>query len=179
MLHSSTIFLTWLRVMRGSIQWLLLKIRQPNGIVFFLAAALVLPASAQTGEVYRIGILEPTQASMNRANLSSFLQGMQEHGYVQGKNLVLDYRSADGRPEQYRRLAMEMVRAGPAPGYQQPMTRCACQSPVCPEEHGSVWSTSADAGLIGLAVGVRRVVTMPVPRLRRRFTFGLSRPRRS
>jgi len=99
--------------MRGSIQWLLLKIRQPNGIVFFLAAALALPASAQTDEVYRIGILEPTQASMNRANLSSFLQGMQEHGYVQGKNLVLDYRSADGRPEQYRRLAMEMVRAKP------------------------------------------------------------------
>jgi putative ABC transport system substrate-binding protein len=75
--------------------------------------ALALPASAQTDEVYRIGILEPTHAGMNRANLNSFLRGMREHGYVQGKNLVIDYRSAGGEPAQYRKLATEMVRAKP------------------------------------------------------------------
>ena len=73
---------------------------------------------------------------------------------------------------------MEMVRAGYVARHSQPVTRCACQSPVCPQEHGPTWSSAADPGVIGLAVGVRRVVVMPVPRLRRRFSFAWpSRPR--
>ncbi len=66
---------------------------------------------------------------------------------------------------------MEMVRAGHGTGQSPPLTRCACQSPVCPQEHGPEWSASADPGMIGLAVGVRRVVVMPIPRLRPRFSF--------
>jgi hypothetical protein len=67
---------------------------------------------------------------------------------------------------------MDMVRAGHGPGFGRPITACACQSPVCPEDHGPTWTPSADSSVIGLAVGVRRVVTMPVPRLRRRFSLG-------
>src|SRR4051812_48607228 len=66
---------------------------------------------------------------------------------------------------------MEMVRAGHPARQLQALPRCACQSPVCPQEHGPTWSVAGDAGLIGLAVGVRRVVVLPVPRLRRRFSL--------
>jgi len=56
-----------------------------------------------------------------------------------------------------------------------PVTACPCQSPVCPEEHGPDWMASPDPSVIGLAVGMRRAVTMPVPRLRRRMSFGWPR----
>jgi putative tryptophan/tyrosine transport system substrate-binding protein len=82
-------------------------------VCFLLACALALPAPAQEEVVYRIGMLETTPESANRANLNAFLRGMREQGYVQGKNMVLDYRSVDGRPERFRQLAADMVRAKP------------------------------------------------------------------
>lgn len=80
-------------------------------LLLLLAVVLALPAFAQPERVYRIGMLETTSASANRANLKSFLQGMSEAGYVEGRNIVIDYRSADGRPERFPVLAAELVRA--------------------------------------------------------------------
>ena len=78
-----------------------------------LALALSPAAIAQSGKVYRIGFLETTSASANRANLDAFLRGIREAGYVEGKNLVIDYRSADGRAERFTDLAKDLVRARP------------------------------------------------------------------
>ncbi len=113
-----------------------------------LAGILALPAFAQTDEVYRIGMLENTQASANKANLSSFLQGMREQGYVQGKNMVLDYRSADGRPERFRQLAVEMVRAKP----HVIVTRGPAAAPAArdPRPVPVVMATSADPVAAGV-----------------------------
>jgi len=80
-------------------------------LLLFLAAVLALPAFAQPAKVYRIGMLETTSASANRANLNAFLQGLREAGYVEGQNFVIDYRTADGRPERFRALAAELVLA--------------------------------------------------------------------
>ncbi len=66
---------------------------------------------------------------------------------------------------------MAFVRTDHVPEAVPPLTTCACQSPVCPEDHGPGWTASADPSLIGLAVGVRRVVSLPVPRARRRFAL--------
>ena len=68
-----------------------------SGVLCSLLVCLA--AHAQTGKVYRIGLLETTSASANRANLDAFLRGLREAGYVEGKNIVIDYRSADGRAE--------------------------------------------------------------------------------
>jgi putative ABC transport system substrate-binding protein len=68
-------------------------------------------ASAQTATVYRIGMLDTTSESANRANLDAFRKGLREAGYVEGQNLVIDYRSADGRSERYAQLAADLVRA--------------------------------------------------------------------
>ena len=83
-----------------------------------LAAALTLvlacaPAWAQAGKVYRIGMLETTSESANRANLDAFKKGLREAGYVEGQSIVIDYRSAEGQADRYPALAAELVRAKP------------------------------------------------------------------
>jgi putative ABC transport system substrate-binding protein len=77
------------------------------------ALAVSFAAHAQSGKVYRIGMLETTAAPANRANLDAFLRGLREAGYVEGRNLIIDYRSADGRPERFPELAADLVRAKP------------------------------------------------------------------
>ena len=64
----------------------------------------------QPGKVWRIGMLETISMAQNAANLNAFLKGMQELGYVEGRNFVIDYRSAGGRTDQFPDLATELVR---------------------------------------------------------------------
>ena len=62
------------------------------------------------GKIFRIGVLDVLGAASNGANLSAFRQGLRELGYVEGQNVVIEYRSADGRPERFPDLATELVR---------------------------------------------------------------------
>lgn len=72
---------------------------------------VVRPCWAQPpGKVWRIGVLETTSMAMNTVNLDAFRRGLRELGYVEGQNLVIEYRSADGRPERFVELANEVVR---------------------------------------------------------------------
>ena len=64
----------------------------------------------QPGRVWRIGMLETQSMARNAANLNAFLNRMRELGYVEGRNLVLDYRSADGNADRFNELATELVR---------------------------------------------------------------------
>ena len=74
------------------------------------AAAWPLAARAQQmAKIYRIGMLETTSAAQNAANLAAFRQGLQQLGYVEGHNLTIEYRSADGRAERFPELARELV----------------------------------------------------------------------
>ena len=73
--------------------------------------AAPLAAEAQpAAKVYRIGVLEPTSMALNAANLDAFRQGLRELGYVEGRNMRIEYRSADGRSERFPDLAAELVR---------------------------------------------------------------------
>ena len=74
-----------------------------------LAAPLAAPAQ-QVGNVYRIGILETIPASQNAAKLDALRKGLRDLGYVEGRNLIIEYRSADGRAERFPDLASELVR---------------------------------------------------------------------
>ena len=67
----------------------------------------------QQSKVWRVGMLETTPASANRTNLDALLRGLAKAGYVEGQNLVIDYRSADGRPERLPELAADLVRTKP------------------------------------------------------------------
>ena len=64
----------------------------------------------QAGKLYRIGVLDSVSMASNEANLSAFRHGLRELGYVEGQNVVIEYRSADGRPERFPDLATELIR---------------------------------------------------------------------
>jgi putative tryptophan/tyrosine transport system substrate-binding protein len=91
-----------------------------------LLFALSFPAEAQQlTKVPRIGFLLASSLSANSARIEALRQGLRELGYlgyVEEKNIVIELRSAEGKSERVRALAVELVRlkvdiivsAGPA-----------------------------------------------------------------
>jgi putative ABC transport system substrate-binding protein len=81
---------------------------------FVLGAMLValgLPAQAQQPKkVSRIGFLAPATRTGYQHHIDAFLQGLRELGYVEGQNIVIEYRWADGNFERLPELAAELVR---------------------------------------------------------------------
>ena len=59
------------------------------------------------------GVLDAVPMSSNEANVSALRDGLRELGYVEGRNLALEYRSSDGRPERLPDAAAELVRLAP------------------------------------------------------------------
>jgi putative tryptophan/tyrosine transport system substrate-binding protein len=88
-----------------------MKRRQFITLLGGAAAAWPVAAYAQRNErVWRIGWLSP--ASGPGRMTQSFLQGMQERGYVEGKNLNIEYRWSAGKNERLEQFAAELVRTG-------------------------------------------------------------------
>jgi putative tryptophan/tyrosine transport system substrate-binding protein len=76
-----------------------------------LLFALCVPAEAQQArKVPRIGYLTATFLSSNVARIDAFRQGLRELGYVEGKNIVIEWRSGEGKLERQGELAAELVR---------------------------------------------------------------------
>ena len=73
--------------------------------------ALSVPAAAQqpTG-VPRIGYLTASTPSSMSARVEAFRQGLRELGYVEGKNIVIEWRFAEGKLDRLPALAAELVR---------------------------------------------------------------------
>ena len=63
----------------------------------------------QPGKVYRIGFLWDSPDAFPDA-LEAFRQGLRDLGYVEGRNIAIEYRSAEGKRERMRELAEELVR---------------------------------------------------------------------
>ncbi len=75
-----------------------------------LLAAPPATAAQQPAKVSRIGFLQPGSASVNRHFADAFRQGLHDFGYVEGQNIAIEYRWADGRAERLPELAAELVR---------------------------------------------------------------------
>ena len=74
------------------------------------AAAWPLPAGAQQpSRVPKIGYLSPVSASSGFLAYEMFRQGLRELGYVDGTNIVIEYRFADGQFDRLPALAAELV----------------------------------------------------------------------
>ncbi len=73
--------------------------------------ALCVPVAAQQpAKVPRIGYLTGASLSSQSGNAEAFQQGLRELGYVEGKNIVIEWRGADGNRDRQRALAAELVR---------------------------------------------------------------------
>jgi putative ABC transport system substrate-binding protein len=75
------------------------------------ALAAPLPSLAQETKVWRIGFFYfgSLQSSLDTGRYSSFLQGMRELGYIEGKNFVVEARFADGEGAALPGLAAELI----------------------------------------------------------------------
>jgi putative ABC transport system substrate-binding protein len=74
------------------------------------AVAAPLAAGAQTADrLARLGYLSTSLAGGDPRFRQAFLQGLRDLGHVEGKNLLIEYRDAGGKPERYPALAKELV----------------------------------------------------------------------
>ena len=64
----------------------------------------------QPGRVWRIGVLETTSMALNAANFEAFRQSLRHLGYIEEQNLIIEYRSAEGRGERFADLAADLLR---------------------------------------------------------------------
>jgi putative ABC transport system substrate-binding protein len=98
-----------------------------NPKIFWLITAILLVSihhaeAQQAAKIPRIGFLFVSSLSSNSARADAFRQGLRDLGYVEGKNIIIEWRSADGKPDRLPAMASELahlnldalVTAGPA-----------------------------------------------------------------
>jgi putative ABC transport system substrate-binding protein len=100
------------------------KVGAPAFLVAVILCCVAAVAEAQQPKkVYRIGYLRLAPPPTNPVRTDAFRQGLRQLGYAEGKDIVIEYRSADGKLDRLSELAAELVRlkvdvivtAGPAP----------------------------------------------------------------
>ena len=83
-------------------------------LVIALGASTLAPRAAFAQQkVYRLAILQLGNAESVRVREAALGQGLKELGYVEGVNLAVDRRYADGRAERLAALAAELVKSRP------------------------------------------------------------------
>ena len=79
-------------------------------VVVALFAVAVFSEAQQPARIHRIGILSPVSGSVFPARVEAFRRRLRELGYVEGKNIVIEYRYAEGKGERLPDLVAELVR---------------------------------------------------------------------
>jgi putative tryptophan/tyrosine transport system substrate-binding protein len=73
--------------------------------------ALCFSASAQqAGKIFRIGFLDPSTASGSAVLVEAFRQELSKLGWIEGKNIAIEYRFSEQKPERTPELAADLVR---------------------------------------------------------------------
>jgi putative ABC transport system substrate-binding protein len=79
-------------------------------LAVLLFASVHLAEAQQPGKVYRIGLLSARSSVSESTRAEAFRQGLRDLGYVEGKNIIIDYRYAEGKFERLPDLTAELVR---------------------------------------------------------------------
>ena len=75
-----------------------------------LFALCVAAEAQQTGKIFRIGFLDPSNASGSAGLVEVFLQELGKLGWIEGKNFIIEYRFGEQKPERVPELAADLVR---------------------------------------------------------------------
>jgi putative tryptophan/tyrosine transport system substrate-binding protein len=89
-----------------------MKNMRRRGLLIAAGAVCLMPTTAipqQPGRVYRIGWLSATSARFAQPSLDAFREGLRRFGYVEGRNLTIEARWADGNPAALPALARSLV----------------------------------------------------------------------
>src|SRR6059036_592406 len=87
------------------------KAAVPSILVAVVLLALGVKAEAQQPKkVPQIGYLTGASRSSMSARTEAFRQGLRELGYVEGKNIVIEWRFAEGNPDRTPTLLADLVR---------------------------------------------------------------------
>src|SRR5690349_16397565 len=78
------------------------------------AAAWPLRSEAQPTPTPMIGVLSPASVATSARNLAALRQGLRDLGYIEGQNIAIEYRFAEGVSEQLTKFAAELVALKPA-----------------------------------------------------------------
>ena len=79
-------------------------------VAVVLLACGVIAEAQQAGKVPRIGYLSVSSLSVNPDRIKAFQQGLHELGYIEGKNIIIEWRSAEGKLDRVPAHAAELVR---------------------------------------------------------------------
>ena len=79
-------------------------------LAVFLLARCVPAQAQQSGKIPRIGVQLDSSASTVAGRLDGFRQGLRELGYIEGKNILIEWRSGESNPERRREIAAELAR---------------------------------------------------------------------
>ena len=87
------------------LKWLGLSV-----IAFVLVVTGAVAHAQQPTKISRIGFLNVTSSSTMSARIEAFRQGLRELGYVEGENILIEHRHAEGKLDRLREFAAELVR---------------------------------------------------------------------
>ena len=87
-----------------------IKITLPTLSALLFALTFPVEGQQQTGKVFRIGFLESSTASGIAVLLEAFRQELSKLGWIEGKNIAIEYRFAEQKPERLPELAADLVR---------------------------------------------------------------------
>ena len=92
----------------------MLDVKRRAFITLLGSAAFARPLAAraqQPGKVLRIGFLftGSLESPEGRLSIDALRQGLHQHGYIEGQNIVVEYRAAEGRFDRLPALASELV----------------------------------------------------------------------
>src|SRR5215813_3538683 len=74
-----------------------------------LLAAPLAAGAQQAGKVYRIGFLGNSTAALEANLVGAFREGLRDLGYVEGRNIAIEYRWAEGKYERFPALVAELL----------------------------------------------------------------------